>query len=150
MASGQTENYGLNQWAAEDAVLREEFNRDNVRIGQAITDMAPKYAIGSYVGTGEYGAEHPVKLTFDFAPQFVVVLSQSAGLGTNRIFLIRGCAKTSTMSIYTQNAVDYTTINVLWEDNSVSWYLKSYGDDQSSAKAMANSNGSTYSYFALG
>lgn len=36
MASGQTEHYGLNQWAAEDAVLREAFNRDNAKTDMAI------------------------------------------------------------------------------------------------------------------
>lgn len=40
MASGQTENYGLNQWAAEDAVLREEFNRDNAKLDMAIENAA--------------------------------------------------------------------------------------------------------------
>lgn len=39
MASGQTENYGLNQWASEDAVLREEFNRDNAKINDALMNM---------------------------------------------------------------------------------------------------------------
>ena len=29
MASGQTANYQLNQWEAEDKVLRTEFNADN-------------------------------------------------------------------------------------------------------------------------
>ena len=29
MASGQTTNYQLNQWEAEDKVLRTEFNADN-------------------------------------------------------------------------------------------------------------------------
>ena len=32
MASGQTTNFGLNQWTAADKVLREEFNRDNVKL----------------------------------------------------------------------------------------------------------------------
>ena len=36
MASGQTSNYGLNQWAAEDPVLREDFNQDNAKIDQAV------------------------------------------------------------------------------------------------------------------
>ena len=40
MASGQTENYGLNQWAAEDAVLREEFNRDNAKLDVEMESMA--------------------------------------------------------------------------------------------------------------
>ena len=32
MASGQTSNYGLNQWAAEDPVLRTDFNQDNAKL----------------------------------------------------------------------------------------------------------------------
>ena len=39
MASGQTENYGLNQWAAEDAVLREEFNRDNAKLDTELDNL---------------------------------------------------------------------------------------------------------------
>ena len=40
MASGQTTNYGLNQWAAEDKVIRTEFNEDNARIDAAIQSLA--------------------------------------------------------------------------------------------------------------
>lgn len=36
MASSQTTNYGLNQWAAEDKVLREAFNQDNATIDAAL------------------------------------------------------------------------------------------------------------------
>ena len=36
MASGYTSNYQLNQWAATDKVLREEFNQDNVKIDGAL------------------------------------------------------------------------------------------------------------------
>lgn len=36
MASGQTSNYGLNQWAAEDQVIRTEFNEDNAKIDTKI------------------------------------------------------------------------------------------------------------------
>ena len=49
MASGQTTNYGLNQWTSEDAVLREEFNRDNKKIDE----LLPRIVVGNYVGTGE-------------------------------------------------------------------------------------------------
>ena len=48
MASGQTSNYGLNQWAAEDKVIRTEFNEDNAKIDAAL----PRFITGSYVGTG--------------------------------------------------------------------------------------------------
>ena len=36
MASGQTTNYGLNQWAAEDPVLRTDFNQDNAKLDAAL------------------------------------------------------------------------------------------------------------------
>lgn len=49
MASSQTTNYGLNQWDAEDNVLREEFNQDNAKIDTSL----PKIVVGEYVGTGE-------------------------------------------------------------------------------------------------
>ncbi len=38
MSSKQTTNYGLNQWAATDNFLREEFNRDNARIDGALAN----------------------------------------------------------------------------------------------------------------
>ena len=40
MASGQTTNYGLNQWAAEDPVLREDFNQDNAKLDAEIQSFA--------------------------------------------------------------------------------------------------------------
>lgn len=40
MANSQTDHYGLNQWAAEDPVLREEFNRDNAKVDAAIQAAA--------------------------------------------------------------------------------------------------------------
>ena len=40
MANSQTEHYGLNQWAAEDKVLREEFNQDNAKIDAEIQLLA--------------------------------------------------------------------------------------------------------------
>ena len=46
MASGQTTNFGLNQWAAEDKVLREDFNADNAKIDAALKTI-PKIATGS-------------------------------------------------------------------------------------------------------
>ena len=52
MASGQTTNYKLNQWAAEDKVIRTEFNKDNAKIEAALGTM-PRFITGSYVGTGE-------------------------------------------------------------------------------------------------
>ena len=53
MASGQTANYQLNQWEAEDKVLRTEFNEDNTKIDsvlQTLTSQMPKIVVGTYMG----------------------------------------------------------------------------------------------------
>ena len=42
MASNQTSNYGLNQWEAEDRVIREEFNGDNAKVDTALAGLAEK------------------------------------------------------------------------------------------------------------
>lgn len=34
-----TENYRLNQWDAEDRILREDFNRDNANVESGLTDL---------------------------------------------------------------------------------------------------------------
>ena len=43
MASGQTANYQLNQWEAEDKVLRTEFNADNAKLDAALAELAADY-----------------------------------------------------------------------------------------------------------
>lgn len=72
MASGQTENYGLNQWAAEDAVLREEFNRDNAAVDNELGNMAeivPRIVTGIYAGDGATSQFIPL----DSPPKAVIV-----------------------------------------------------------------------------
>ena len=64
MASGQTSNYGLNQWAAEDPVLRTDFNQDNAKLDAAL-EATPNFAVGSYAGNG-WAFAHP---WFIFVPQ---------------------------------------------------------------------------------
>ena len=44
--------------------------------GNPIT-IGPQIATGSYVGTGTYGASNPNTLTFDFAPEMVVIYSMA-------------------------------------------------------------------------
>ena len=44
MASGKTENYGLNQWEATDKVERLDFNADNAKIDAALHNMEQTYA----------------------------------------------------------------------------------------------------------
>lgn len=84
MASGQTENYGLSQWAAEDAVLREEFNRDNAKVDVVLANMVTKETfsqvldqvskkgeimVGVYIGDGQSSRT----ISLEFSPKAVVV-----------------------------------------------------------------------------
>lgn len=48
MASSYTEHFQLNQWAAEDPVLREDFNADNAKLDKVI----PRIVTGTYTGDG--------------------------------------------------------------------------------------------------
>ena len=70
MASGQTTNFGLNQWAAEDPVLRTDFNQDNAKLDAALAGKAEAADLtalasemlhishGTYTGTGEAAQIH--------------------------------------------------------------------------------------------
>lgn len=69
MASGQTSNYGLNQWAAEDKVLREEFNQDNARLDATI----PKIVAGTYIGDGTENRT----IDLGFTPKLVFVCNDT-------------------------------------------------------------------------
>lgn len=83
MASNQTANLGLNQWAAEDQVLREEFNADNAKIDAAIwaARKAPCCVTGSYVGGTN---PEKVEIELGFRPSFLVILAaRSLGDGYN-------------------------------------------------------------------
>lgn len=68
MASNQTPNYGLNQWAATDRVIRTEFNADNEKIDAALATI-PKIVTGVYTGDG---AEEQF-ISLDFTPRAVFV-----------------------------------------------------------------------------
>ena len=75
MASGQTSNYGLNQWAAEDKVLREEFNQDNVSLDAALMEikqLIPRIVTGTYTGNGK-GSQF---ISLEISPKVVYVCNE--------------------------------------------------------------------------
>ena len=45
MSTNKTQHYQLNQWEAEDKVLRTEFNEDNQKIDQALQKKADQEAL---------------------------------------------------------------------------------------------------------
>lgn len=89
MASGQTANFGLNQWAAEDKVSREEFNQDNLKIEAAIfnvTETGPKIITGSYIGTGTQDIIH---YSIGAQPKFLILLTTNGdGAGLSMVMVM--------------------------------------------------------------
>lgn len=97
MASNYTENFGLCQWEATDAVLRTDFNEDNAKIDKVLGELSQTVAqhstavtqhtaaipkLGncqiyttSYMGNNSSGASHPNRLTFPHKPILMMVFS---------------------------------------------------------------------------
>ena len=145
MASGQTTNSALNQWAPEDKVLREEFNGDNAKIETALSQLTAgvlQTAVGSYMGNGQYGSEAPNRLEFAFTPKLVIlVISETSVLKSGTVF-VRG--QTISAGIGTSySGGSCLNLGVSWSETGLSWY----GGD---AERQLNKEGSTYFYFALG
>ena len=44
MSTNKTQHYHLNQWEAEDKVLRAEFNQDNAKLDSAMAQAAQERA----------------------------------------------------------------------------------------------------------
>ena len=143
MASEQTNNYGLNQWAAEDRVLREEFNRDNAKADAALGRIL-EIASGTYIGTGERGSEHPNTLTFPFPPQLVLIAAESPnGLALGTI-VVRGQRISGGVGV-TGVSGHGLYLYLAWEGNTLSWYTSS-----SFEYNQLNTLNITYRYWALG
>lgn len=142
MASSQTTNYGLNQWAAEDQVLRNEFNQDNIKLDTALKQCGNcRIYTGSYVGTGTYGIEEKSLLTFPFKPLVVFISSKRADSPLQYAMAI--CDQLKFCHLAAQSHLgnfSYCT----WTETSLSWY-STYD-----ANAQMNSNDVEYLYVAIG
>jgi len=142
MASNQTANFGLNQWSAEDKVLREEFNADNAKVDAALY-ARPQITMGSYVGTGDYGSATPNSLNFDFQPLAVAIVQNSTTSTRPGVLLLYGQTASAGFGSISASAA-CMEIRITWSKNGLSWYSKESALDQ------LNTSDQTYHYFALG
>jgi len=70
MASNQTTNLGLNQWAASDAILRTDFNNDNAKVDAAYKELMDEVAVGRvYIGSGDMPDGYCVQIDPDGTPE---------------------------------------------------------------------------------
>ena len=148
MFLNQTSNYQLSQWDAEDRILRTDFNSDNAKIDAAlkananaissesstrasavsslISQLAKKgnvrVEIQTYVGTGEYGDEHPNSVTFS-EPPFLLLIGSGGHWGCNI-----GANRTMKISASSYMGACHGTWSggtYTWSDNSAASQLNS-------------------------
>ena len=116
----------------EDRVTKEY-------VENALANAGAKIVVGSYVGTGEYGAEHPTSITFDFTPKLFFLFEDDTASesGTKHAAVVLW-GWTSQLSYKSgSNQLSY-------DGNTIRWY------STSSASVQINNLGSTYHYAAIG
>ena len=109
-------------------------------------DEGVKFATGSYVGTGEYGASNPNSITFSFVPKIWGIFD-----GNMRMYF--GSYTDVTIGVWGVSTDINITNNapcacpVTYNGTTVSWY-SDYSSNQ--AQYQLNLSGHTYYYFAIG
>ena len=135
-----TQHYQLHQWEPEDNFLRTDFNEDFKKIDTVLADLAakiPRYTSGTYVGTGEYGINHPNMLVFEFKPEAVICYNRSS-TSVPAVF-VRGESE-----CFMDYGNSYARLFLTWTEKSLSWY-----NTEDEGKQL-NGSGGTYRYLALG
>lgn len=67
-STNKTPYYQLNQWVADDSVLRTDFNLDNSKIDQTLKNLTP--VSGYYTGTGEASTQ---TVSLGFRPRILLI-----------------------------------------------------------------------------
>ena len=138
----QTTTYQLSQWAAEDRILRENFNADNLKTEQALAAVAEQAALVSrcgnceiyystYVGNGS----DTNTLTFPKKPLFITIMGTNMWLVT-----VQGAPVSISKNAGTGSGKSYAT----WSGNSVS-----LEDGSGYSNYPCNNEGETYYVVAL-
>ena len=145
MASNQTSHLGLNQWSAEDQVLRTEFNADNRKIDEAVALLGNcRIAQGSYVGTGGTGANYPCQLNFDFKPMIVFMNTNQHYPEAEHLLWSRPGA---TFTYPRDTSVEY---HLTWQERGIQWYATTGLNSPAAPNQQLNTEGVEYHYTVLG
>ena len=78
----KTSNYNLNQWEPSDRVLREDFNKDNMKIDAALEDKC-EFLFGAY--TGNNNDNRAIHL--GFRPKAVFLCTEDGKTYNNAAYL---------------------------------------------------------------
>lgn len=129
-----------------------EGNDEAIEALQEAISGSSKIAIGSYVGTGQYGSSNPNVVTCDFSPQLLIVQkSENSFFGgdqdANAFFAIKGVGSVGTLQIGSSGR-RYCTLD--WGENSVSWYATTTSSASYARRSQLNESGDTYYYMLIG
>lgn len=158
--------YGLGSDAVPDDVLA--LLKPLVDSAQNSADVRAKIEMGSYVGTGTYGQNHPNSLTFDFEPAVLIMLAYSRA--SNSYFPILSYYQTQYTNIfpcYILNGTDFVgyqfaqynsnypggAIARTADKKTLKWYAverNNSGSYNDSSVAQFNQAGTEYFYVAIG
>lgn len=147
MSVNYTQHLGLSLWAADDPVLRSEFNANNNKLDSYIRKL-PRITTGSYVGTGLSGPESPTVLDFNFAPHLVIITENSTSSLYPGAVFIRGQTESSGLG-YLSSSSDSLNLYLSWIETSLSFYNQLVSGS-SRAELQFNKEGVTYHFCALG
>lgn len=142
MASSYTEHFRLNQWAAEDPVLREDFNADNAKLDKAI----PRIVTGTYTGDGT--ADRTIYL--GFRPKAVLLFPED---GTTCFYYCPPNYFTCQGGLILRripSAVKKGPLqHICAEITDTGFAVKIFSDQSKAANIATNRNGTVYHYLAL-
>lgn len=122
-------------------------NQTVTQIIEAAISQSAKIVKGSYVGTGTYGVNNPCTLTFDFAPQLVVVQGNKL-IGANDSTILGIFFREFKVYLLAERNGISVTGTTTWGENSVSWYNSGYV--QQLNYYNSDYGAETYFYWALG
>lgn len=144
MASNSTPNVGLNQWLADDPVLREDFNADNLKLDTALASLGNcRIYSGRYTGTGTVGADAPCHLELGFKP--LVLFMDTTRRYDDNGHAVWICPQKARSHV----ALSNMSFEITWEETGVSWYLSGSNSYLTPANQL-NEAGTEYSFLALG
>ena len=148
----RTPNFQLPNWQKTDRIRMEDFSDMTARLDAALTEertvrrqtddtlTAAVAARGNcqiyaatYVGTGQFGPEHPNKLTFPHKP-VLVLINYAPGLS---LLMFQGNPQAM---LLTSNTTHWNYLT--WSGNSLSWYA-------GAVSGQMNSKDTTYYVVAL-
>ena len=145
----QTSKYQFNLVDATDDFSPDPLNQNMEKVEEALEGLTEnlgsighnlRVETGSYVGTGTYGQNNPMQLTFELYPVVVMIASTTNGRAMPPCFLMRPIP----LSIYTAGGLGNQAMYVTWGDHEVNWY------SLTDSYCHANEDGETYQYLVLG